>query len=76
MTRALLAILAVVVFAPPLQAYTPESVEVRQMVDRAVDFLDARASKSSGGYDSELGARCVAALAHLQATGVADHPLV
>ena len=77
MRRALvLTTLVVFVHSSPLGAYTPESPEVQQMVHRGVGFIARNATTSDGGYDRELGAICVAALAQLQAEGVAGSDLV
>jgi hypothetical protein len=71
-----LTILIVAVLSSPLRAYTPKSPEVQEMVQRALEFIEQNAASSNGRYDRELGASCIAALAHLQATDVADHELV
>ncbi len=53
----------------PLHALTPESEQVRKLIDGGLDYLDTTT-------DPRLGGKCVIALAVIKATGNRDHPRV
>jgi len=57
----------------PAQAYTPDSPEVRALVNRGVNFIEKHAQ---GGYYSRLGGTCLVGLTMYKYYGNADHPLV
>ncbi|HUT91301.1 MAG TPA: prenyltransferase/squalene oxidase repeat-containing protein [Thermoguttaceae bacterium] len=73
-----LAILIGVVTSRPASGYTPSSREVRDAVARAVKFLEARRTDSSGtGYeDTRPGACAVVGIALLKNGAPPNHPRV
>ena len=73
-----LAILIGIVTSRPATGYTPESREVRDAVARAVKFLEARRTDSSGtGYeDTRPGAYAVVGIALLKNGAPPNHPRV
>jgi hypothetical protein len=55
----------------PAAAYTPESPEVRALLDRAVKYLESQQSKTF-----QDGAHFLGAMAIMKATGDDDHPII
>jgi hypothetical protein len=70
-TAAALGGLVLALAASRATALTPESPEVRRMVDRAIAFLESDAAD-----DTRLGARALVGLALLKNGAEADHPKV
>ncbi|MCL4201029.1 MAG: hypothetical protein KJ000_00940 [Pirellulaceae bacterium] len=57
--------------ATPAEAYTPESPEVRALLDRAVKYLESQQQRSF-----QEGGHFLAAMAIMKATGDDEHPIV
>lgn len=66
---AAIALAATFLLATPARAYTPESPKVKEMVGRAVKFLESAS-------DNRLGGKCLIGLAVYKHTGNGAHPKV
>ena len=59
----------------PACALTPESPEVRKLIDAGLAFIENRTRRSSTLMDADLGGKCLVGLAFIKA-GKPDHPRV
>jgi hypothetical protein len=60
---------ALVILAPPVSAVTPESPEVRAVIEKGLKFLETKS-------DDRLGGKCLVALAFLKNGAPEDHKRV
>jgi hypothetical protein len=68
-------LLAVCFCAPPTQAVTPDSPEVKKLVASGLAYLEKPAKESEDPNSARLGAKCLVALAFMKAHKP-DHPRV
>jgi hypothetical protein len=63
------------VWGTPAWAVTPDSPEVRQLIEAGLAAIEKSGAQSDDHYAERLGAKCIVALAFLKA-GKPDHPRI